>query len=79
MYKLRKIWYYFLVSNNTNKEIIYASHGHAATACRQYAESMQFLQEKFGIFESCDDSCCATYIHAKYYDENGNIITYTHF
>jgi hypothetical protein len=54
-------------------EIIYSSRAEALNACKQYRNAILELQEKFGTWETCDDSCCMGYVHAKYRDENGNV------
>jgi len=60
-------------------EQIYTDRASAMQACRQYVEEFFALQERYGITESCDDSCVQTYIHVQYRDEAGSIQTYTHW
>jgi hypothetical protein len=60
-------------------DIIYNTRNEAKAACKAYVEAMYDLQERLGIFETCDDSCVQTYINARFYDENGAISTYTHW
>jgi hypothetical protein len=59
--------------------IIYANIAEAKKACEEYVAAFYALQERLGIFESCDDSCVQTYIHAKYRNEKNEIVKYTHW
>lgn len=45
----------------------------AKEAITKYVEKIQELQEEFGVFEECDDSCSSVCVVVKYRDENGNI------
>jgi hypothetical protein len=60
-------------------ELIYPDRAAAVSACRLYLEEFYALQQRYGITESCDDSCVQTYIHAQYYDEDGTVSQYTHW
>jgi|688.fasta_scaffold06483_11 hypothetical protein len=61
------------------KEIIYNTREEAAGACKAYVEAMYDLRERLGIFETCDDSCVESYVHAKWRCEDGAIVEYTHW
>jgi hypothetical protein len=61
------------------KEIIYNTRDEAAAACKSYVDAMRDLQERLGIFETCDDSCVQTYVNAQYRSEDGTILTYTYW
>jgi hypothetical protein len=60
-------------------ELIYPDRAAAVQACRSYVEEFYALQQRYGVTESCDDSCVQTYIHAQFYDESGAIQQYTHW
>ena len=60
-------------------EIIYDTRDDAALACKAYVDAMRDLQEKLGVFETCDDSCVQTYVNAQYRGEDGTILTYTYW
>jgi hypothetical protein len=51
----------------------------AKEACRLYLEAMYELQDKFHVFETCDDSCVQAYTCARYLNEEGVIKEYTHW
>jgi hypothetical protein len=51
----------------------------AKEACRLYLEAMHELQDKFHVYETCDDSCVQTYVTARYLNEEGIIKEYTHW
>jgi hypothetical protein len=51
----------------------------AKEACRLYLEAVYELQDKFHVFETCDDSCVQTYVSARYLNEEGVIKEYTHW
>lgn len=60
------------------RDIIYPDKMQAIDACRDYANAIIDLQNKLGIWETCDDSCCGTYYHVKYYEEDGIVKTFTY-
>ncbi len=60
-------------------EIIYDTRDEAALACKAYVDAMRDLQERLGIFETCDDSCVQTYVNAQYRGEDGTILTCTYW
>jgi hypothetical protein len=60
-------------------EIIYNTREEAAAACKAYVDAMSDLKDRLGIFETCDDSCVATYVHAKWRCEDGKIVEYTYW
>jgi hypothetical protein len=60
-------------------EIIYNTRDEAALACKAYVDAMRDLQERLGVFETCDDSCVQTYVNARYRHEDGTILTYTYW
>lgn len=65
--------------NYSMTELIYNTREEAAAACKAYADAMQDLQEKLGVFETSDDSCSMTYIQAKWRCEDGEVKTYTYW
>jgi len=60
-------------------DIIYNTREEAVGACKAYVDAMYDLKERLGIFETCDDSCATTYVHAKWRCEDGKIVEYTHW
>jgi hypothetical protein len=58
-------------------EIIYDTRDEAAAACKAYVDAVRDLQEKLGVFETCDDDCVQTY--AQYRGEDGMILKYTYW
>ncbi len=60
-------------------EIIYNTRDEAAAACKVYVDAMRDLQEKLGVFETCDDSCVQTYVNVQYRGEDGTILTYAYW
>lgn len=59
--------------------MIYDSKEHAKLACERYVEAMQRLMEEFGVWESSEDSCSGTFIHARYRTAEGKIEEYCHW
>jgi hypothetical protein len=57
-------------------EIIYDTRDEAALACKVYVDAIRDLQEKLGVFETCDDSCVQIYVNAKWRCEDGKIDLY---
>lgn len=55
---------------------IYNNVTEAKDACREYAERVEALMQKYGVWEENDDSCVTTWICAQYLDENGEKRTY---
>jgi hypothetical protein len=60
-------------------EIIYNTRDEAALACKAYVDAMRDLQERLGVFETCDDSCVQNYVNARYRHEDGTILIYTYW
>lgn len=59
------------------KEVIYDTLEDAKQACKAYVDAMRDLQEHLGIYETSDDSCAQTYVHAKWRNADGVIVEYT--
>jgi hypothetical protein len=57
--------------------IIHANKEAAKEACREYSEAVSQLSAELGVQEECEDSCCAIYVKAQYYGENGEVLTYS--
>ena len=62
-----------------NEGMIYESKEHAKLACERYVEAMHRLMEEFGVWESSEDSCSRTFIHAQYRTTEGKIEEYCHW
>ncbi len=67
-------WY-----NYSMKEVIYDTLEDAKQACKAYVDAMRDLQELLGIYETSDDSCAQTYVHAKWRNADGVIVEYTYW
>ena len=46
----------------------------ALSALKEYQVAVFELQEKLGIVDECEDSCCATYSTVKFYGHDGKTI-----
>ena len=60
-------------------EVIYNTLDDAKAACKAYVDAMRDLQERLGIYETSDDSCCSTYVHAKWRNADGVIVEYAYW
>jgi len=58
--------------------MIYPHREAAKQACEELNEKIQALLEQYDAYEECDDSCCATYLVVKYYNEEGKEKKYCH-
>lgn len=79
LYLVDRISDYFnnqCLMNNTKPMKIHKDIEAAKLACENYLKQLDELQEKYGISEECEDSCCPVYVIAKYYDKDGNVKTH---
>jgi hypothetical protein len=60
-------------------EVIYGNLAAAKEACKAYVDAMRELQERLGVYETSDDSCVQTYVHAKWRCADGTIVEYTYW
>ena len=58
--------------------MIYDNLQDARQACIDFWYELGQLQDKFNVYESCDDSCAMHYLVAEYYDGAGAIQTFTY-
>ena len=59
-------------------ETVYSSLSEAAIACQKYVGEIVALQEKYGVYEFCEDSSANMFITTQYRDSNGEIKKYYH-
>ena len=46
----------------------------AIDAIKEYREAVGALQEKLGVIDECEDSCCGTYSTAQFYSGDGKTV-----
>ena len=59
-------------------EVIHESLKTAKAVCASYVKILQTTQELLCVWEANDDSCVATFVYTRYYDEAGQVKTYCH-
>jgi hypothetical protein len=59
-------------------ETVYSSPQEAAIACQKYVGEVLALQERYGVYEFCEDSSANMFVTAQYRDSNGQIQKYYH-
>lgn len=57
--------------------IIHENKEAARKACEEYAREVAKLNERLGVWEENEDSCCAIYIQARYREPDGSTQIYT--
>ena len=54
--------------------IIHQNQQAAMNAIKEYQEAVAALQEKLGVIDECEDSCCVTYSKVQFYYTDGKTV-----
>ena len=53
---------------------IHSNKEAAMDALKEYREAVEALQEKLGVIDECEDSCCGTYSTVQFYSTDGKTV-----
>ncbi len=53
---------------------IHQNKQEAIDALKEYRAAVDALQEKLGIIDECEDSCCAIYSTVRFYGSDGKTV-----
>ncbi len=57
---------------------IYHTRIEARVALQEYMRELEALQEKYGVYDECEDSCISSYPVVQYYDDDkGRNVNYS--
>jgi hypothetical protein len=53
---------------------IYPNKKAALEAIKEYRDTVNDLSERLGVYEECEDSCCAVYASVQFYAGDGKTV-----